>query len=172
MRRACWRPWRGLQRVCSCRNEFVELLMGPDQRKAEALNAQQKFNAMPIELRLVDHGKAELHMIASDLQEALYAHSDRRRADCEAILASMASDGWLPAHALQLTQALLALVQAEADRYSSTCGLMHAYLSLKAERTLPFKPGACTHVMGVTAPRTAPARRRDQPAQLIICAVR
>ena len=104
--------------MCSCRNEFVELLMGPDQRKAEALNAQQKFNAMPIELRLVDHGKAELHMIASDLQEALYAHSDRRRADCEAILASMASDGWLPAHALQLTQALLALVQAEADRYS------------------------------------------------------
>ena len=132
--------WHALQRVCSCRNEFVELLTGPDQREAEALNAQQKFNAMPIELRLVDHGKAELHMIASDLQEALYAHSDRRRAECEAMLASMASDGWLPSHALQLTQALLAHVQAEADRYSSTCGLVHAYLSLKAERTLPFAP--------------------------------
>ena len=31
---------------------------------------------MPIVLRLADHGKAELHMIATDLQDALYAAAE------------------------------------------------------------------------------------------------
>ena len=120
--------WAALQRVCACRKEFVSLLTAPDAREREALDAQERFNAMPTELRLSEGGKAELHMIAQDLQDKLYALSDARRAAAEGAMGAMADDGWLAGHALQLVLAVFALAQAEADRYGRTCGVLHACL--------------------------------------------
>ena len=130
--------WRAHQRVCSSRKEFVTLLTAPDAREREALDAQERFNAMPTELRLSEGGKAELHMIATDLQETLYALSDQRRTAAEKAMGAMAEDGWLQGHALQLVLATLTLAQGEADRFSKTCAVLHSYCCLRSERNLPF----------------------------------
>merc|ERR1719181_1857843 len=103
-----------LQRLCSSRTELVSLLTAADAREQEVLDAQERFNSMPIELRLAEGGKAELHMVTSDLQETLYSLSDERRVAAEKLMNAMADDGWLPVQALQLTLAILALSQSEA----------------------------------------------------------
>ena len=74
--------WAALQRVCSSRNEFVALLTAPDEREREALDAQERFNEMPTELRLSEAGKYELHMIAQDLQDTLPQVKSLVRALC------------------------------------------------------------------------------------------
>ena len=128
--------WSALQRVCSSRSEFVALLTAPDAREQEVHDAQSLFNSMPAELRLTDSGKAELHAVVNDLQETLYTLSDERRAAAEKLMSAIADDGWLPAHALQITLAVLSLAQAEVDRYHATCGLLHSYCSLSSKCNL------------------------------------
>ena len=132
--------WRALQRVCSCRTEFYNLLTAPDDFEQLTVVAQERFNMMPTELRLSDGGKAELHMIAQDLQDALYNLSDTRRAAAEKAMSAMGEDGWLGAHALQLVLAVFALAQSEADRYAKTCQVVHSYCCLRSERALPYTP--------------------------------
>jgi len=75
-------------------------------------SAQAKFNALPRALRHLDEGKAELHMLVEDVQEALWAISDTKRAAAEAMLTALATDGWLAQHALRLVLALLDLSAA------------------------------------------------------------
>jgi len=165
-----------LQRVCSCRKEFYALLTAPDEREPKALDAQEKFNSMPVELRLSEPGKAELHMIATDLQEALYAMSDTRRNAAEKAMAAMGDDGWLAAHALQLVLSVLSLAQAECDRFAKTCNVLHSYCCLRSERALPFTPPPladlpvpdavdCTVPVptDANAPEAAPAKGKADP---------
>ena len=59
--------WTALQRLCTSRTELVSLLTAPDVREREVLDAQERFNSMPIELRLSENGKSELHMVTQDL---------------------------------------------------------------------------------------------------------
>ena len=49
-----------LPRVCSSRNEYVGLLTAVDERQRIVLDAQERFNSLPTELRLTDAGKDEL----------------------------------------------------------------------------------------------------------------
>ena len=91
--------WEALQRVCSSRKEFYALLTAADSRERDVLDAQEAFNSMPIELRLSDGGKEELHMVVEQLQERLWAQSDEKRQAAEKRMGAIADDGWIAAHA-------------------------------------------------------------------------
>ena len=88
-------------------------------------------------IRYSEHGKAELHMLVEDMQERLWALSDDKRQSAERLLASMAEDGWLAAHALQVTISYLSLCQSEADRFVKTSGLLHNFCSIRSHQVPP-----------------------------------
>jgi len=133
--------WLLLQRATAGRAEFVQLLRAPDGRQLEVSAAQERFNALPNELRLEEAGKAELHMVVEEAQERLWALSDEKRHAAERLLAQMSEDEWLAHHAQRVLLALVELAQAEADRHVATAALLLDYCSLRCEEPLSFPGG-------------------------------
>jgi hypothetical protein len=125
---------RTLQRSAGSRLELASVLAAPDHRQEVVATAQDKFNAMPAALRHRDAGKEELHMVVEEMQEALWVLSDERRAVAEALITALHADGWLAGHALRLVLELLAVADAETNRYVRTCAVLKLYASLRAGR--------------------------------------
>eukprot|EP00967_Tisochrysis_lutea_P016321 scaffold18405_cov26-Tisochrysis_lutea.AAC.2 len=73
-------------------------------------------------------------MIVEDMQEALWSLSDQRRSAAEGFIGELHTDGWLAQHALRIVLALLAMSDAETNRYVRTCAVLKLYASLRAGR--------------------------------------
>ncbi|KAG8461563.1 hypothetical protein KFE25_001167 [Diacronema lutheri] len=129
--------WAVLQHATSQARAYAERLAQPDNRQALVSAAQESFNALELELRADDDGKAELHVQADDLQDALWAAVDAKREACELELHTMALSGFAQHSALHLLNATLALVQAEADRAVASLACINQYF---AARTGTWKP--------------------------------
>lgn len=126
--------WAVLQHATSQARAYAERLAQPDNRQALVSAAQESFNALELELRADDDGKAELHVQADDLQDALWAAVDAKREACELELHTMALSGFAQHSALHLLNATLALVQAEADRAVASLACINQYFAARTVR--------------------------------------
>lgn len=104
------------------REDFSAILRQPDNRAELVAKFLLQFNSdesMPPSLRVSAEGKAELHLRADELRDALWAATDARKDLATAERQSVADDSWAKQTAKQLTVLYAELVQAEVDRHQA-----------------------------------------------------
>ena len=109
--------------------DFVEYLARPDDRQ-DILSAFVKdFNeSIPMDMRVQDETKAELHLRAVELREKLDEVQAVRDKEAKGLWAKIRLDGSLQARQASLSKSYACLAQCEVDRtHASLCLLKDYY---------------------------------------------
>ena len=111
------------------RRDFVQYLARTDDRQDLLTAFTEDFNtSIPMDMRVQDECKAELHLRAEELNTKLWEATEEREKEAKGLWAQIRLDGSLQARQVSVSKAYACLTQCEVDRtHASLCLLKDFY---------------------------------------------